>query len=58
MKKRLALKFDNKNRQSDEINKVITQLKIGGTPEKDANKIREQLNKSLENGPSFVCTKY
>ena len=52
MKKHLAIHPDYKKIQIDEIDKVITQLKIGGTPEKDANKIREQLNKSLENGSS------
>ena len=40
MKKRLAIKPDYKKIQIDEIDKVISQLKKGGTPEKDVNKIK------------------
>ena len=50
MKKYLACKADYKKIQSDEINKVITQLKIGVTTEEDANVISRRLSNSLENG--------
>ena len=50
MKKHLAIKPDYQKIQIGEIDKVITQLKTGGTPEEAANKISERLYTSLENG--------
>ena len=49
MKKHLAINPDYQKIQIDEIDKVITQLKEGGTTEEDTNKIRERLYKSLKN---------
>ena len=50
MKKRLAIQPDYQKIQIGEIDKVITQLKTGGTTEEAANKIKEKLIKSLKDG--------